>query len=127
MDYGRIAGLKGSWEWLEYASQLPAKAVPLVGQAAGTLIFGGRCILAGASVFNNATTSGGINLLDGTDSKGQIVALLPLAANSGFTADIAPNGVLMEIGVFVTVSTANITGSIYVVPLWHQRMTPPGE
>ena len=121
-----IEGLKGSWEWLEFAAQLPAKPMPLVSATANTLVYSGRCILAGASVFNNGTAAGGINLLDGLDGKGAIVTLIPLAANSGQTLELAPQGVLMEIGVFATISTATITGSIYIIPLWHERLTPPG-
>lgn len=122
----RIEGLKGSWGWLEYASQLPAKPVALPSATGNGLVYSGRCILAGASVFNSATTSGGLNLLDGVDNKGLIAATIPLAATTGFNGDLAPNGVLMEIGIFATITTATISGAIYVIPLWHQRLTPPG-
>ena len=127
MNRERIAGLKGSWEWLEFAAQLPAKPVPLVSLAASGALYSGRCILAGASVTNTATTAGQLNLLDGTDSKGQIVSVLPLAAGAAAYPVFGPAGVLMELGVFATVTTATITGSVYVIPLWHEWLTPPGE
>ena len=62
-------GLKGSWEWLEYAAQLPAKAVNFT-TSADTLIYGGRCIYMGFTMANNAVGGGNFNLYNGRDANG---------------------------------------------------------
>lgn len=126
-ERARPRGLKGSWEWLAFAAQLPANPIPLTSLSASTLIYSGRCILMGASVQNNGAGAGGINLLDGLDATGAAVVIQPLAAQAAAVIDLPGNGVLCELGVFAQITTATIRGSVWVVPLWHYPNTGPGS
>lgn len=127
MDSGEGRGpkLHESWEWTEFAAGLPAKPVPLNSITAGTLLYGGRCILMGGSVQNSGGGNGTLSLLDGVDATGMAVVILPLAAGVAGAPPIPASGVLMEIGVYAVPVTATIKGAVYVVPLLHNRRTPP--
>lgn len=123
----RIEGLKGSWEWLEFAAQLPANPQMITGQAGNKLIYSGRCILTGACVNNTATTAGTVQLLDGQDATGGLVAGGNVAASGITNVPVNGQGILCEVGVFLVVATATLTGSILIIPLWHDEYTAPGD
>lgn len=120
-------GLKGDWEWLEFAANLPSNPQFVINQSASGLVFGGPCILTGASFSHSGTAAGTIQLLDGLDATGGAVNAFSIAAGSNGQASLPSKGVLMELGVYLKLTTAIVTGSVYVVPLWHYRGTPPGE
>lgn len=124
---GRRPTLEGSWEWLEFASQLPAKAVPFSGISARTVLFSGRCVLRGLSFSNAATTAGVVDALDGLDGTGMIAWRTPAAASSTGQSPVPQPGILLEIGLTLNLTTVQITGAALVVPLWHYARTPPGQ
>lgn len=126
-DRVRRDTLEGSWEWLEFAAQLPSKAVPFNSQSGNFAPIGGRLIVTGLSWNNAATTAGTIAICDGVDAAGASIWQAPAAASSIGSAQIPPNGVLCEIGVFLKVTAATISGALLVIPLWHYDWTPPGE
>lgn len=123
----RISGLKGSWEWLEFAAQLPANPQFITGQSDSGLVYGGRCILTGASMINQATTAGSFNLLDGLDATGGVVVATALAASGVGGPNLPAQGILCELGVYLQITTATLKGSIWVIPLWHDQFTSPGD
>lgn len=126
MRHRPIEGLKGSWDWLEFAAQLPANPQAVTTQSANGLIYSGRCVLTGAFLNNTATTAGSVQLLDGQDAKGLLVAgaQLPAATITPITAPA--QGILCENGVFMVLATAIVSGSVLIIPLWHDEYTAPG-
>ena len=125
--YRKIRGLKGSWEWLQFAAQLPAKPVPLLASSGNVVAFSGRCIYLGVNLINSATTAGRVAVYDGLDTTGPIVDLGAVAASGILSANTAAAGVLCELGVTVALTSIVVTGSVLVVPLWHYFDGPPGE
>lgn len=123
----RQEGLKGSWGWLNWAAQLPSNPQPLANAAASVLVYSGRCILTGISVQNNGTAAGGINILDGQDATGTAVIIQPLAAQAAAQVNLPGQGVLCEVGVYAQITTATIRGAVYIIPLWHDDFTTPGD
>jgi hypothetical protein len=119
--------LESSWEWLEFAAQLPSKPVPVAGQTASFLAFPGRAILTGGFLQNTGGGNGSVLIRDGMDATGAVMAGASLAAGSLNSVNLPVKGILIEIGVYVTVTTATLTGALYVVPLWHYGLTAPGE
>lgn len=122
-----IEGLKGSWEWLRFAAQLPSSPQFVSGQAANTLIYSGRCILTGATFLNSGTAPGQAILHDGQDVSGGVVSVTPIAASAAGNPVLPSMGVLCELGVFLEVTTATLKGSVFVIPLWHYEYTEPGD
>lgn len=123
----RSTTLKGSWEWLRFAAQLPSRAIPFTNQAAPFLGFGGRCIVTGLSWNNTATTAGRVDILDGVDGNGGIAWRAPAVATALGSAAIPPNGIMLEIGCWLNLNSVTLTGALLVIPLWHYDWTPPGE
>lgn len=117
---------KGSWEWLEFAAQLPAQPFVFGPTAANALVYSGRCILLGGSYLNSATAAGTVQLLDGQDATGGLVVATAVAASSPATPNLPGQGILCEIGVFLLPGGTTIKGSVYVIPLAHYDFTPPG-
>lgn len=124
---GRIGGLKGSWEWLEFATQLPGKPVPVPAGLGTALVFPGRCIYLGVNLINSATAAGRVVAYDGQDATGPVIDVAAIPASGIVSAGTTASGVLCETGVTLAVTTAVVTGSVIVIPLWHHKMTPPGE
>lgn len=118
---------RDSWEWLAFAASLPSRPIPFVGVSGNTLVYSGRCILTGVTANNTNAASGVIQLLDGLDATG-VPAWQVHAGGTNQVQSILPNnGVLMDIGVFMEVSSATITGSVLLIPLAHYDMTQPGH
>ena len=118
---------KGSWEWLRFASQLPAKPFQFIAVSANTLIFKGRCILREITGLNNNATGGTLLLRDGEDASGVIAGTQGYAASSQFSHSFAAGGILLEIGCFLVPGGQSLTGTVALVPLWEYNITPPGE
>lgn len=118
---------KGSWEWLRFASQLPAKPFPFTTLSVGKVIYSGRCILREITGLNNSASGGTLTLLDGLDASGVNAGTQGYAASSQFSHSFAAFGILLEIGCYLNPGTGPITGSVALVPLWEYNITPPGE
>jgi len=118
---------KGSWEWLRFASQLPAKPFQFTAQSTNKLVYKGRCILREITGLNNNATGGTLTLLDGEDTTGTIAGTQGYAASSQFSHSFASFGILMEIGCFLVPGGQSLTGTVALVPLWEYNITPPGE
>lgn len=127
MNRPRRETLESSWDWLEFAAQLPARAIPFTSQSASFGPLTGRCIFLGVSWNNAATTAGAIDVLDGQDAKGGIAWQFTVAASVRGNGTIPGQGVLLEIGCWLNLTTVTITGAVLLIPLWHHRLTPPGE
>lgn len=127
MHQGDDPGLKGSWEWLQWAARLPAKPIPFATSAANLQLFTGRCIFWGVQVINTSTTAGIMTAYDGRDTTGPELGSSSIAASgrAGLTAPAV--GVLCESGVYLALSSSTVTGSLLCTPLWHYPFTPPGE
>lgn len=123
----RITGLKGSWEWLNFAAQLPANPVQFSGVAGGRLVYSGRCILTGGAFSNSATTAGSVSILDGQDGNGGAVAFQAVAASAGVPLVLPGQGILLEVGAYMVASAAVLAGALYLIPLWHDEYTAPGD
>lgn len=123
----QAAGLAGSWEWLHFAARLPAQPVPFTNVAAGQVLYPGRCIFLGATFNNAGTAAGRLDILDGLDGNGGIAWRFPAAASALGGGAVPSNGILMEVGVFLNPSGVTLTGAGLVIPLWHDRRTPPGD
>lgn len=126
-EHRRISGLKGSWEWLQFAAQLPAKPIPLLASSGTVVAYSGRCIYLGINLINSATTAGRAVVYDGLDTTGPVLDLGAVAASGILSANTAAAGVFCEMGVTVALTSIVVTGSVLVVPLWHYFHTPPGE
>lgn len=118
---------RDSWEWLAFAASLPSRPVPFSSVSGNTQLFTGRCILTGVTFNNLATTSGVVQLLDGQDATGAPAWQVHAGGSNQAQSILPNNGVLMDIGVFMAVSTVTITGSILVIPLLAYDKTPPAH
>lgn len=119
--------LERSWEWLEFATGLPGKPVPLLLPSGTFLAFSGRCIYLGVNLINSATTAGRVVAYDGQDATGPLVDVATIPASGIVSAGTTATGVLCETGVTLAITGATVTGSVVVIPLWHAERTPPGE
>lgn len=126
-QYERGRRLESSWGWLEFAARLPSRPVPFTALAAATQVFKGRCVYQGITGINNATVGGGLALQDGEDSTGLLVGRYGLTASNSFNFAVPNVGTLCEIGLWLNPLGVNVTGSVYVIPLWHYERTAPGE
>lgn len=117
----------GSWEWLQFCSQLPAKPYPLPNPGTNGIVYSGRCIVRGYSFANTATVGGALLLFDGLDGSGQAVTRTGYGASGSTAPNYFYPGILMDIGVFANTGLGQLTGVVYVVPLWGYPHTPPGE
>lgn len=126
-EYRKISGLKGSWEWLQFAAQLPAKPVPLLASSGNVVAFSGRCIYLGTNLINSATTAGRVVVYDGLDTTGAVIDLAQVAASQVLPSRIGSPGVLCELGVTVALTSIVVTGAVLVIPLTHYLDAPPGE
>lgn len=90
------------------------------------MVASGRFILAGAGLVNSATTAGTVTIYDGGGANGLLVAQLSVPASGSLPYNAPLHGVLLEIGCFVQLSGAGLTGAIYLIPLWHFPNTAPG-
>lgn len=115
------------WEWMRFAAEMPAVAVPLPTASGTGLLSGGRCILAGWSLQNTATTAGVITLVNGQDSSGMTIVTLGLAAAATDNGRPGITGVIMDVGLFYSVSTGTWKGAVFMIPLDHYPNTPPGR
>ena len=127
--YGTRRGrdLKSSWDWLQFCASLPADPLPLSGALAGQILSSGRHILMGGSIVNNTSTAGSVNIYDGFDVGGTLIANVPVAASSSSPLNLPASGVLIEQAVFVKDTGTIVNGSLWVVHLWKYPFTPPGE
>lgn len=95
----------------------PAVAIPLSALSAGKLLFSGRALLKGWSLTNNNAGAQTLQLVDGQDSTGAVVAHLPLAAGANSTTPGPDSGILLTQGLFIVVPGGPINGSVWVVPV----------
>jgi hypothetical protein len=125
----RLRGIKtlGDWDWLEFAAGLPSSGNQFIAQTASQKLMTGRYIVTGICGTNAATTAGTVTLYDGQDASGEIIATKNVAASSDFILAIPSRGVMTEIGVFLGIVTANITGTVWAIPLTRYNLTPPGQ
>src|SRR5579872_2801413 len=115
----------GSWEWLAFAAQLPSSPEQFLSVSASQKLLTGRYIVTGVSGTNAATTAGTVTLYDGQDNTGEIIVTKNVAASADFFIALPGNGVMVEIGVYLGVATATITGSVLAIPLTRYANTPP--
>lgn len=127
MRTGPRQTLESSWEWLEFAAGLPSRAMPITAITAGTLVMSGRAILTGGFLDNVATTAGQFVIYDNTSASGVQVAGGTVAASTISQLSLPVKGILLEIGCFIVPTTATLTGSVYLIPLWHYPQTQPGH
>lgn len=116
---------KGDWRWLSFAASLPASPFQFKAVSASQQLLTGRYIVTGASVFNTATTAGTLALYDGMDANGQLIIVESAAASASQDLPIGSNGVLTEIGVYLSLTTATFTGVVWAIPLSRYNITPP--
>lgn len=127
MNYEHRDKYLGSWNWLAAASELPAMVLPVRSLSAGGQLFTGRCIFRGYSLANVATTAGQFAVLDGQDATGITAAISDVAASSSTYDNPAVKGVLMDLGIYLAITTATLTGALWIVPLWDYPHTMPGR
>ena len=125
---GRVREQARSYEWFQFAAQLPADPVPIASPGGTQLIESGRSILTGIAATNSATAAGSFQVLDGQDAKGQLALPGQIAASGAVLLDVPGQGVLLENGCYLVVTTAVLTGVLYLIHLWrYPGLTPPGE
>lgn len=117
----------GSWRLLSELARLPARVVPFSGLSGGAQLYSGRCILTGAIIHNANAGSVVMVLRDGLDATGDKLDQASLATAASHSPSLPAQGVVCERGVFLDIAAGPLDGSIFVVPLWHYRFTPPGE
>jgi hypothetical protein len=125
-DRLRSLETKSDWEWLSFAASLPATPFGFAGISASRQLLTGRYIVTGASVYNTATTAGTLALYDGLDTTGQLIIVESAAASASQDLPIGANGVMTSMGVFLSISTATFTGTVWAIPLDRYNITPPG-
>lgn len=126
-DYRKVRGLKGSWDWLQFAAQLPAKPVPLLASSGTVVAYSGRCIYLGINLINTATTAGRVVAYDGLDTTGPVIDVAAVAATAVLATPRPASGVFCELGITVALTSIVVSGSVLIVPLWHYPDSPPGE
>lgn len=117
---------RDSWEWLAFATSLPATPVPFTGVAANQQLYTGRCIYVGATYHNTATTAGQLALYDGLDNTGPAIFNAFPAASQWSNQWFGQPGILCQRGVYALVGTASFNMSIFIIPLDHYDFTAPG-
>ena len=122
-----IEGLKGSWEWLAFAAQLPAKPIYTGGFKGTFTVYSGRCIVVGGYVFNDGTTAGQSYLYDGLDATGMKTSDVQVPASAAVPLTLGNVGILHEIGVYQNTSGILVEAAYYIIPLEHLPHTPPGQ
>lgn len=121
------SGLKGSWDWLALAAQLPAKPVfPSAGLVTG-LVASGRYLFKGVALNNTAGTAGTVTVLDGQDASGVPIFWLAAAATSPANSPFLSDGILCENGLYIVVSALAGKITLWAAPLKHYSFAPPGE
>lgn len=118
---------QGSLEWLIAISSVPADPVGVPLGGAGGLVETGQLILFGGSFDNVSTNAAVVQLLDGGDAKGTLVAKFIIPASSQFQLSLPRAGVLCEIGLFSIVTGGSLAGTAYIGHVWKYPFTPPGE
>lgn len=94
-------------------------AIPISVQAAtgNRLLLSGRMLLRGWSLQNGNAGAQVVQLLDGTDSTGLVVAYGSLPAGANFAGPSADAGILLTVGAFLVVAAGPLNGAVYVTPL----------
>ena len=123
---------RGRWPqnalgYLSLLGDLPADPVPLPAAGTGGLVESGQLTVTGVNLVNSGTAAATVTLADGTDSKGAPFATLPVAANTSATFPFPNKGVLLEAGLFATVTGGSVTGTAYVVHWWKYPFTPAAD
>ena len=121
------SGLKGSFAWTAAAGQMPADSVPVPAGGGSGLVTSGRLVLAGLAVINTVAVAGTVQVLDGADAKGQVVAAYAIAASGPLNPFLPATGILLEIGCYLVVTGAVLSGAVHLIHLWRYPFTPPGE
>lgn len=110
------------------AANLAAKPVPFAGQTGNFKLYTGRCIITGGTFTNSGGAASKLNIYDGQDVTGAPVAFTSVGAGGQQNLQLPQNGVLCEIGAYISIATGTITGSLFLVFLdVHFGRTPPGE
>lgn len=98
------------------AHPLPGQAVTLPVAAGNRMLVGMEGILLGWSIINlDGAAAAAVNLYDGSDTGGQLVAAIGMAVAGGSTISLSPAGIKLDRGLFATVSTT-VNGVVYVLP-----------
>ena len=127
--YGELQSVenKQSLEWLAFMAQLPAEPHSFAGVSVAQQLLTGRWIVFGAVVYNTATTAGSIAIYDGMDATGQLITVASTPASVSTDLQISGNGVVTTMGVFLHPTTGTFTGTVWALPLWRYKRTPPAE
>lgn len=123
----RHESLEGSWEWLNFAADLPSRPFKASQAGASSLIGSGRYVFRGITGTNASTAAGTLQVLDGQDASGVLVQYIAVAASSALSSPYLGTGVLLENGCYIVNSGITTTATVWLVPLWHYPFTPPGE
>lgn len=70
--------------------------------------------LVGYSIRESAGAAAVVNLRDGPDAAGQLVATVALAANAAETVWFGPGGLNLANGLFVEIATGAAVGAVYL-------------
>lgn len=96
-------------ELVEHHIHLPSIPCPILGAV------GGRLLLMGFGVKESTGAAAAeVDLFDGKDVTGQLVAPVTLTAGQGRTDYYGPGGVLLERGYFPNLLAGAVTGAVYL-------------
>lgn len=118
------ASATGTWQ-----SPLPAGLVIPPGGFVTliTTILAGDQWSAIVLTFGQLGGSGYAEVRDGMDATGGLIARVVVPAGGAASLQLPSYGVLCETGLYLVVSQATISGSLWVTHLWKYPFTPPGE
>lgn len=127
MERGKRDWQLESLEWLQYMAQLPSRPIPFSGLTGSLPLATGRFIYMGASALNGDSSSHFFVVRDGTDATGEIICGVGAAIDSYVTDRPGGTGVLVDKGIFLSLTGGPWSGSIYAIPLWEYEFTMPGH
>lgn len=91
----------------------PAKGIPINSITTGTKLIEGLCILLGWQVVCGGTATT-VDVYDGRDTTGPLIASLSLPANGNLNAAIGGEGMLLERGLYLNVTAGTLKGAAVV-------------
>lgn len=71
---------------------------------------------AGYSLRETAGAGAVVNVYDGSDNNGLLLATVALAANESATELLTPHGPAFAVGLFVELAAGQVAGAVYLAP-----------
>lgn len=99
------------WEKLKLR---PTKVISIVGLAAAKQLLGGACILIGFALRETSQAAAQVDLFDGADASGVLVAALAVVANGNASGGVGTDGTLLRSGLFFNRISGTWQGGIWV-------------